>query len=87
MLSLILRGFRWQILGGLGFFSIEIVSALKDHRRGGEDAHVYGLIFVKSEFVGIWWYISGWVGFFFQLRLFRPRMTIGEGVRMLMYMG
>ena len=39
----------------LGFFSFEGVSAPKDHRRAGEDAHVYGLIFVKSDFEGKWW--------------------------------
>ena len=37
---------------GWGFFSFEIVSAPKDHRRGGEDAHVYGLTFAKPDFVG-----------------------------------
>jgi hypothetical protein len=40
-------------VGGLGFFfSFESVSAPKHHRRGGEDAHVYGLIFGKSDIEG-----------------------------------
>jgi hypothetical protein len=39
-------------MGWVFLFSFEGVSAPKHHRRGGEDAHVYGLIFAKSDFEG-----------------------------------
>jgi hypothetical protein len=40
-------------MGGLGiFFSFEGFSAPKHHTKGGEDPHVYGLIFGNSGFGG-----------------------------------
>ena len=41
-------------MGGMGFlfFSFEGVLVPRHHLRGGEDAHVYGLIFAKYHFKG-----------------------------------
>jgi hypothetical protein len=39
-------------VGWVFSFSCEGVSALKHHRRGGEDVHVCGLIFAKSVYKG-----------------------------------
>ena len=55
-------------MGWVFSFSCEGVSAPKQHERGGEDAHVCGLIFGKSYFEGelvvyLW---VGWVFFSFE---------------------
>ena len=49
--------------------------------EGVKDAHVYGLIFVKSNFEGTGGRLVGGVGFFFHLRVFQPQKTIGEALK------